>query len=66
MVDAVLLVFSQKRMKEKGHKKANGSNETTNVYVREYGEIFSMIKKINEFIILVNELLSNCIFVSSK
>ena len=35
-------------------------------YVREYVEIFSVNKKLNKFIILVNELLSNCIFVSIK
>ena len=64
MVDAVLLVFGQKRMKGKGHKKANSSKETTKDYVREYVEIFSVNKKLNKFIILVNELLSNCIFVS--
>ena len=64
VVDVVLLVLGQKRMKEKGHKWANSSNETTNVHMREYGEICSMNKKLNYFIILVNELLNNCIFVS--
>ena len=64
VVDAVLLVFGQKRMKGKGHKKANSSKETMKDYVREYVEIFSVNKKLNKFIILVNELLSNCIFVS--
>ena len=63
-VDAVLLVFGQKRMKGKGHKKANSSKETTKDYMQEYVEIFSVNKKLNKFIILVNELLSNCIFVS--
>ena len=51
-------------MKEKGHKKANSSKEATKDYVWEYVEIFSVNKKLNKFIILVNELLSNCIFVS--
>ena len=51
MADAVLLVFGQKRMKEKGHKKANSSKETTKDYVREYVEIFSVNKKLNEFTI---------------
>ena len=53
-------------MKEKGHKNAESSNETTNVDLQEYGEIFSMNKKLNEFIILVNELLNNGPFVSIK
>ena len=52
MVDAVLLVFGQERMKGKGHKKVNSSNETTKVYMRKYVEIFSMNKKLYEFIIL--------------
>ena len=51
MADAVLLVFGQKRIKEKGHKKANSSKETTKDYVREYVEIFSVNKKLNEFTI---------------
>ena len=51
-------------MKGKGHKKANSSKETTKDYMREYVEIFSVNKKLKKFIILVNELLSNCIFVS--
>jgi hypothetical protein len=51
VVDVVLLVFGQKRMKEKGHKKVKSSNETTKVYMQEYVEIFSMNKKLNEFII---------------
>ena len=51
MIDAVLLVFGQKRMKEEGCKKANSSSETMNVYVQEYGEILSMNKKLNESII---------------
>ena len=59
-------MFGQKRMKGKGHKKANSSKENTKDYVREYVEIFSVNKKLNKFIILVNELLSNCIFVSIK
>ena len=59
-----MLMFGQKRMKEKGHKKVNSSKETTKDYMREYVEILSVDKKLNEFIILVNELLSNCIFVS--
>ena len=66
MVDVVLLVLCQKRIKEKGHKNAESSNETTNVDLQEYGEIFSMNKKLNEFIILVNELLNNGPFVSIK
>ena len=53
-------------MKGKGHKKANSSKETTKDYVREYVEIFSVNKKFNKFIILVNELLSKCILVSIK
>ena len=59
-------MFGQKRMKGKGHKKANSSKETTKDYVREYVEIFSVNKKFNKFIILVNELLSKCILVSIK
>ena len=59
-------MFGQKRMKGKGHKKANSSKETMKDYVREYVEIFSVNKKLNKYIILVNELLSNCIFVSIK
>jgi hypothetical protein len=59
-------VFGPKRMKGKGHKKANSSKETMKDYVQEYVEIFSVNKKLNKFIILVNELLSNCIFVSIK
>ena len=42
-------MFGQKRMKEKGHKKANSSKETTKDYVEEYVEIFSMNKKLNKF-----------------
>ena len=59
-------MFGQKKMKGKGNKKANSSKETTKYYVREYVEIFSVNKKLNKFIILVNELLSNCNFVSIK
>ena len=67
MGNAALLVFCKKSLKEKVHKKANSSNETRSVYMREYGEIYhSMNKKLNEFISLVNELLNNCIFVSIK
>jgi hypothetical protein len=51
VVDMVLLVLGQKRMKEKGHKKVNSSNETTKVYVQKCVEIFSMKKKLNEYII---------------
>ena len=57
-------MFGQRRMKGKGHKKANSSKETTKDYMQEYVEIFSVNKKLNKYIILVNELLSNCIFVS--
>ena len=57
-------MFGQRRMKGKGHKKANSSKETMKDHMREYVEIFSVNKKLNKFIILVNELLSNCIFVS--
>ena len=42
MVDAVLLVFGQKRMKEKGHKKAKSSKETTKgLYARKCCNSFS-------------------------
>ena len=51
MVDVVLLVFGQERVKAKGHKKANSSRETIHVDVREYGEIFSMNKKLDDLII---------------
>ena len=67
MVDAVFLVLCKKRIKGKDHKTANSSNDTTSVYMREYGEIYhTMNKKLNEFISLVNDLLNNCIFVSIK
>ena len=64
VVDVVLLVFGQWRLKGRGDKKANSSKETTKDSMRGYVEIFSVNKKLNKFIILVNELLSNCIFVS--
>ena len=51
MVDAVLLVISQKRMKEKGHKEANSSSGTAHVNMGEYDEVFSMSKKSKEIII---------------
>jgi hypothetical protein len=51
VVDVVLLVFGQERVKAKGHKKANSSRETIHVDVREYGEIFSMNKKLDDLII---------------
>ena len=40
-----------KRMREKGHKEGNSKSKTTNIYMEDYGEIFSVKKQVYEFMI---------------
>ena len=51
MVDAALLVSGLKIIREKGHKEGNSKSKTTNVYMEDYGEIFSVKKQVYEFMI---------------